>query len=130
VTKIGPLVSRQILTVVPADSIADAARQMTVRRVGSAIVMTDESPAIITERDVLRAAADGVDLGTATVEGYMTANAITAFEDSDLREAATRMAEGGFRHLIVLTRDGQVDGMLSIRDVLKALLLASEPALS
>jgi CBS domain-containing protein len=40
------------------------------------------------------------------------------------------MAEGGFRHLIVLTRDGQVDGMLSIRDVLKALLLASEPALS
>jgi CBS domain-containing protein len=58
----------------------------------------------------------------------MTHNAITAFEDWDLREAAQKMADGGFRHLIVLDSGGQVQGILSIRDVLKALLREANPA--
>jgi len=125
--QIGPVVSRAVLQVAPRESIAEAARQMTARKVGSAIVMTDEGPGIITERDVLRAVAAGDDLDTAPVEEYMTHNAITAFEDWDLREAAQRMADGGFRHLIVLGRGGQVEGILSIRDLLRALLRESNP---
>ena len=113
--------SRTLLQVTPGQSLQETARQMTARRVGSAIVVTDEGPSIITERDILRAVA-GVDLGTARVEDYMTHNAITAFEDWDLHEAAQQMADGGFRHLIVLGRGGQVEGILSIRDLLKALL--------
>src|SRR5438132_6323826 len=126
---IGPLGSRQVLSVAPGDSIAEAAQQMTERRVGSAIVMTDEGPGIITERDVLRAVAAGGDLDAARVEDYMTSNAITAFEDWDLREAARRMADGGFRHLIVLGTGGQVEGILSIRDLVSALLQESEAAI-
>ena len=38
------------------------------------------------------------------------------------REAAERMSGGGFRHLIVLGRGGQVEGVLSIRDLMRALL--------
>jgi CBS domain-containing protein len=126
--QIGPVVSRALLQVAPQASIAEAARQMTARKVGSAIVMTDEGPGIITERDVLRAVAAGGDLEAARVEEYMTHNAITAFEDWDLREAARRMVDGGFRHLIVLGRSGQVEGILSIRDLLMALLRQSSPA--
>jgi CBS domain-containing protein len=129
-TKIGPVVSRALLQVSPKDSIIEAARQMTARRVGSAIVMSDEGPGIITERDVMRAVASGSDLETARVEEYMTHNAITAFEDWDLRLAARRMADGGFRHLIVLGRGGQVEGILSIRDLLMALLRESNPVAS
>jgi CBS domain-containing protein len=126
-TRIGPLVSRALLQVGPQESIAEAARQMTARKVGSAMVMTDEGPGIITERDVLRAVAAGADLDNVRVEGYMTHNAITAFEDWDLGEAARRMADGGFRHLIVLGHGGQVEGILSIRDLLKGLLRESNP---
>jgi CBS domain-containing protein len=125
--QIGPVVSRALLQVAPQESIAEAARQMTSRKVGSAIVMTDEGPGIITERDVLRAVASGGNLEAARVEEYMTHNAITAFADWDLREAAQRMAVGGFRHLIVLSPGGQVEGILSIRDLLMALLRESNP---
>jgi len=128
--QIGPIVNRALLEVAPRDSIAEAARQMTARKVGSAIVMTDEGPGIITERDILRAVAAGGDLETARVEDYMTHNAITAFEDWDLREAAERMSAGGFRHLIVLGSGGQVEGILSIRDLLTALLQEANPVVS
>jgi CBS domain-containing protein len=126
--QIGPVVSRALLMVEPKESIAEAARKMTERKVGSAIVMTDQGPGIITERDILRAVADRADLEAAPVEDYMTHNAITAFEDWDLREAAERMTSGGFRHLIVLSLGGQVEGVLSIRDLMRALLEESRPA--
>lgn len=128
--EIGPLVSRALLEVAPRDSIAAAARQMTARKIGSAIVMTDGGPGIITERDILRAVAAGSDLEAAHVEDYMTHNAITAFEDWDLRKAAESMATGGFRHLIVLSSGGQVEGILSIRDLLIALLREANPVVS
>jgi CBS domain-containing protein len=120
--QIGPLISRAVLQLAPTDSLAEAARGMMARKIGSGIVMTDEGPGIITERDILRAVAAGADMEHAPVQDYMTQNAITAFEDWDMHEAAQRMAEGGFRHLIVLDRGGQVEGVLSIRDLLKALL--------
>jgi CBS domain-containing protein len=124
---IGPVVSRALLFVLANDSIAAAARKMTDRKVGSAVVMTDQGPGIITERDILRAVASGADLETAPVEDYMTHNAITAFEDWDLHEAAEQMTSGGFRHLIVLSLGGQVEGVLSIRDLLRALLQEAKP---
>lgn len=124
---IGPLVNRQILTVAPGDSIVQAASQMVAHKVGAAIVMTEEGPGIITERDILRAVASGSDLNTVHVEEFMTAGAITAFEDWDLHHAAERMVSGGFRHLIVLNRGGQLEGVLSIRDLLRALLKESAP---
>jgi CBS domain-containing protein len=120
--KIGPLISRALLFLAPEDSLAEAARRMTERKIGSAVVMTEEGPGIITERDILRAVAAGADVANAPVADYMTQNAVTAFGDWDMREAAQRMADGGFRHLIVLDQGGQVEGVLSIRDLLKALL--------
>ena len=128
--KVGPVVNRALLHVTLKDSLAEAARQMTARKVGSAIVMTEEGPGIITERDILRAVAAGGDLEAARVEEYMTHNAITAFADWDLREAAERMSDGGFRHLIVLGSGGQVEGILSIRDLMMALLRETSPAAS
>jgi CBS domain-containing protein len=127
--EIGPLVSRQVLTVAPGDTIEQAAREIAARRVGSAIVPTEEGPGIITELDILRAVASGRDLKVATVEEYMTAGAITAFADWDLRQAAQRMVDGGVRHLIVLSQGGQLEGILSIRDLVKALLREAETAL-
>jgi CBS domain-containing protein len=91
--------------------------------VGSAVVTSSEgSPGIITERDVLQAVADGVDLDATQVSDYMTANAITATESWDVVEAARRMSEGGFRHLVVVDEKGEVSGMLSIRDLVESIL--------
>lgn len=121
--KIGPLVSKRVVTVGPRHSLTEAARRMNEHGVGSAVVVTEEGhPAIITERDVLRAVAQGGDPGAVLVQDYMTVNAITASASWDVLEAARRMLNGGFRHLIVLGDDGQTIGMLSIRDLVQSLL--------
>ena len=120
---IGPLINEAVVSVGPRHSVAEAARRMHAGNVGSAVVETEDGhPGIITERDLLRAMADGADPESATVEEYMTANAITASPSWSAFEAASRMMDGGFRHLVVLGDNGRVTGILSIRDLVVSLL--------
>lgn len=122
VVEIGPLVRGSILSVGPDHSLADAARKMVDRKVGSAVVIKDDGPGIITERDLLRAMADGAHFPSTPVSEYMTSTAISASRSWDVRQAAKRMIDGGFRHLVVLDDTGQPIGVLSIRDLVEPLL--------
>jgi CBS domain-containing protein len=124
--EIRDLVVRDLVTVGPAHTLAQAAKLMSAKRVGSAIVFTEEAPGILSERDVLRAVADGVDLTAATVGDYMTWNAIVATSELDTVEAARTMLEHGFRHLLVIDGDHEV-GILSIRDLMAGMLGCSRP---
>lgn len=102
-------------------SLAEAARRMAASAVGAAVVQDPDGvgPGIVTERDVLRAVADGIDLEATTVADRMTSNVVYAGPDWSLESAADAMIGGGFRHLVVL--DGpDVVGMLSVRDVLRS----------
>jgi CBS domain-containing protein len=124
--EIRELVVRDLVTVGPAHTLAQAAKLMNGKRVGSAIVLTEEAPGILSERDVLRAVAEGVDPNSATVGDYMTWNAIVATSEWDTMEAARTMLENGFRHLVVI--DGaQEIGILSIRDLMAGILGCSRP---
>lgn len=117
-----------VLTIGPQHTIRDAAREMAERNVGSAIVtMEDGRPAILTERDVLRAVASEVDLDGAAVEQHMTSEPTTASPSWDVLKAADAMIRGRFRHLIVLDESGSVAGVLSIRDLVAALLAELKP---
>jgi CBS domain-containing protein len=125
---IGPLITTSIVAVGPEHSLAETARRMTERHVGSAVVMTEDGrPGIITERDLLRAIAEGADPSSATVADYMTAGAMTASPSLQAVEAARRMLEGRFRHLVVVDEGGRVAGVLSIRDLVAALLDEFDP---
>lgn len=99
-------------------SVVEAARGMTKGRHGSALVMDGSwLTGIITERDVLRAAASGEDLNAVAVKDWMTRDPITAAPDTDSEEAANTMLANGFRHLPV-TEGNKVVGVVSLRDVL------------
>ena len=74
---------------------------------------------ILTERDVLRAAASEEDLRSASVERWMTPDPDTCEPDLDTEEAAGLMLSRGYRHLPVVV-DGDLVGMASLRDVLSA----------
>ena len=124
--EIRDLVVRDLVTVGPAHTLAQAAKLMNAKRVGSAIVLTEEAPGILSERDVLRAVAEGVDPAEATVADYMTWNAIVATSEWDTLEAARTMLEHGFRHLVVID-GGHEAGILSIRDLMAGLLGISRP---
>jgi CBS domain-containing protein len=112
--------SHVVLTVGPSHSLRAAARLMTERRVGAAVVMDPEGagPGIITERDILVSIGDGLDPDVESVAGHLTRDVVFAAPDWSLEEAASAMMRGGFRHLIVLD-GGETVGILSVRDVVR-----------
>ncbi len=97
--------------------VAEATRLMVQARVGSAVVKQGAWLAgILTERDVLRAAASGTDLTTSPVSAWMTSDPITAGPDMATDEALDVMLQHGFRHLPVV-EGRELVGIVSIRDI-------------
>ncbi len=120
---IGPLAERNILMVDADATLASAAEQMWARHCGSAVVTgPDGKPGIITERDFMHALAEGSDPRTTPVSSYMTSDAVTVTASWEVVDAARRMIQGGFRHLVVVDDRGLVTGVVSIRDMVAALV--------
>jgi CBS domain-containing protein len=109
-----------VLTVGPGHTLRDAARAMTERGVGAAVVVDPDSPGpgVITERDVLQAIAAGQDPDAELVAEHLTTPVTLAAPDWSLERAAAAMVRGGFRHLVVVDH-GEIAGMLSIRDIVR-----------
>jgi len=112
--------SSMVLSVGPGHTVREAARLMSERQVGAAVVMDPEAggPGIITERDVLRTIGAGLDPDDERVSDHLTANLVFAAPDWSLEEAAAAMVRGRFRHLIVIEH-GELVGILSVRDIVR-----------
>ena len=118
--------STELLTVEPALPITEVAKRMVAKDVGAVLVFEEgRLSGILTERDVLRAVADGLD-DTTLVRDRMTANPETLDADDTTEHAAVLMIHGGFRHLPVIEQ-GEVVGVLSIRDLMRVVLEDSVP---
>jgi CBS domain-containing protein len=120
VTVIGDVMTTRVASATQDLPVASAAARMVGANVGSAVVM--QGPflvGILTERDVLRAAASGEDLSAATVGEWMTPDPQSVTPQTPAAEAAQIMLLGGFRHLPVV--DGRVVcGVVSLRDLFAA----------
>ena len=115
------VMTRDLVSVDAGLSLAAAAKQMSSRRVGAALVFEGERIAgIVTERDVLRAVAEERIEGSA-VGDWMTRHPETIEPTDSTSMAATLMIHGGFRHLPVV-EDERVVGIISIRDLMKVVL--------
>jgi CBS domain-containing protein len=111
------LMTTRVLATTPDTPVAEAAAGMVKANVGSAVVMQGPFLAgILTERDVLRAAASGEDLSASVVAAWMTPDPQSASPDTSAEEAAQIMLLNGFRHLPIV--DGRnVCGVVSLRDL-------------
>ena len=115
---VSDVMTRAVATLEQGATMSDAAKIMVKGGFGSVVVVLGKMIlGILTERDVLRAAADVPDLSSTTVKAWMTAEPDTAGPDFDTEEAATLMLSRGFRHLPIVDASGLV-GMVSLRDVL------------
>ena len=125
-TLIANHMSRDLLSVGADEGIAGAARRMVDRGVGAVLVMDGERLAgILTERDVLRAVADGR-VEDARVGERMTRHPETVEASESTGHAASLMIHGGFRHLPVVDGGAIVD-IISIRDLMRVVLEDSAP---
>ena len=114
------VMTSDVVTLSSEASVGDAAKVMVRGGFGSVVVVQGRMLlGILTERDVLRAAAAEDDRRAAPVERWMTPEPETALPDLDTEEAVSLMLSRGFRHLPVV-QDGELLGMVSLRDVLSA----------
>jgi signal-transduction protein with cAMP-binding, CBS, and nucleotidyltransferase domain len=109
-----------VVSVGPEHTLREAARRMTARGVGAAVVLDNEQPGptIITERDILHSNGVGQDIDHERVSDHLTSELVFAAPEWKLDQAADEMVRGGFRHVIVLG-GGDVLGILSMRDIVR-----------
>jgi CBS domain-containing protein len=117
---VGDLMRTEVVSVTPDLPVAEAAERMVARKVGSACVLEGSFlTGIVTERDVLRAAASGADLTISMVNEWMTPYPQFARPETPVDDAALTMIRNGFRHLPIL--DGKhLCGIVSLRDLFAA----------
>jgi signal-transduction protein with cAMP-binding, CBS, and nucleotidyltransferase domain len=119
--------TKPVLIIGPYHTLRQAAQLMAARRVGSAVVIDPDSSGvgIMTERDVLNAVGAGLDPDTERAASHITWEVVYAGPTWTLAEAASAMARGGFRHLVVLEGD-EVLGVISVRDIMRVWALRAE----
>ncbi|MGP3985180.1 CBS domain-containing protein [Streptomyces sp. 3N207] len=112
--------SKVILTIGPAHTLRQAARLMSARRVGAAVVLDPDTSGlgILTERDILDSLGAGEDPDQERAHDHTTTDIVFATPQWTLDAAAQAMTRGGFRHLIVLDEREPV-GILSVRDIVR-----------
>lgn len=120
-SRVDEMMSHHVLTVSPQHTLEEGAQAMIERRTGSAVVVEGSRfIGIVTERDVLRAVARGRVPWNTKILDVMTADPVSIPPDMETNEAIRIMIEGGFRHLPI-SRDGTtLDGLVSLRELLKA----------
>jgi CBS domain-containing protein len=115
-------------TIGPTATLEETIRILVHFNIGSLLVCEpragqedDRVIGIITERDILHAQADhpGPPHGL-TVAAAMTIELITAPPQAELEHAMHLMTEHRVRHLPVMDQSGQLHGIVSIGDVVKA----------
>jgi CBS domain-containing protein len=118
--------TRSLLTISADATLGEAASRMVERGVGAVVVLEGEDvKAILTERDVLNAVADGRD-GSAPIADWMTRHPETIEPTDTTDHAASLMIHGGYRHLPVV-EEGRVVGIVSIRDLMRVALEDRSP---
>jgi CBS domain-containing protein len=114
------MMTRRIMTISPTATAVEAARTMREAKVGALLVAeATRYIGIISESDLVRKVlAAERDPTHVLVSEVMMAPIISIEIDRSAHDASDLMAERAIRHLAV-TEDGQIVGMLSVRDLLR-----------
>lgn len=112
---------RNVVTIDPAENLAQAIKLLAEKRIGAAIVLGADRriSGIISERDIVRAlAARGAAVLDEPVSGTMTRKVVTCNESETVVSIMERMTSGKFRHVPVVDQ-GRLVGLVSIGDIVK-----------
>ncbi|MEX0863701.1 MAG: CBS domain-containing protein [Acidimicrobiia bacterium] len=121
--RLGDLVGDAPYLCGPATTLIEAAAAMEGSDLGSlAVVEGMTLLGVVTERDLRGAIARGEDLDSTQVSSVMAIEPDIFDPDLDVWDAAAWIAESGYRHLPVVGDDGVLLGVVSLRDLLKALV--------
>jgi CBS domain-containing protein len=112
-----------VVTIRADQSLKEASRLLAGHRIGALIVVSEAGAliGILSERDIVRLAADHDDVLNRQVAEAMTQAVMTGTPQDDLQAVLQTMTDRRFRHLPILDR-GSLAGIISIGDLVKAQL--------
>ena len=109
-----------VITIDPTATVRTAATAIVEQSIGILVIgTTDDVLAVVSERDIVRAVAEGHDLDTATVADIGSRELVWLDVHNTIGDAAEEMMEDYVRHTLVRD-EGVLVGVLSMRDVLSA----------
>lgn len=112
---------RHVISLAPAATVHEAACVMTRANCGSVVIIDHHSKllGIVTERDLMtRVLAKALDPTTTPVSKIMTPNPQCVRPELKVADAVLIMIERGFRHLPVVSENGKILGVFSVRDAM------------
>jgi len=120
--RISDIMTTNVITARPDETIVDVARKMAENRIGCVVVVDEKGTiiGIVTEGDIVRrVVARGLDPSETIVETVMTRNPVTIFEDATLAAAAELMRQKGIGHLPVVNERGKLVGIITRSDIVR-----------
>lgn len=117
-----------LLVAAPDTTVLDAAEQMNTRGTGSVLVMEGgKLSGIFTERDLMRRVVrQGRDPKATAMSAVMSPEVRQVPASESIVETLRIMVEHGYRHMLV-SQDGKPAGVVSIRDLMRWLILPDAP---
>ena len=110
------------LIVEPESTVAEVMQLLRAQATGSVLVCQgSEVVGIFTERDALRLMATGADLNQAITE-VMSSQPVSLKADANVGEAIKMMSDGGYRHLPILSSQGEPTGMATVYGIIHYLV--------
>ena len=121
-TRVQALVARPVVYVHPNDTLPHLATVFMEESIGAALVRGPHGTiGLVSERDIVRALADGANPTVTTAYEIMSEDLVTVAPNDDVLDAAHRMLDAEVRHLPIM-ENGVAAGMVSARDALRALV--------
>jgi CBS domain-containing protein len=126
--RVQALVTRPAVYVHTNDTLRTAAQLLVDESIGAALIRGPHGPmGIVSERDLVRAMAEGASPARTTVADIMTTDLVVASPSDELLDVVDRMVTAEVRHIPVIEDDVAV-GVVSIREALRYLAEEARPS--
>ncbi len=113
------LIRRPVQTLPPNANCQDAAEVMRDENIGAVVVAEEGVPlGIVTDRDlVVRVIAAGEEAHALTLRAVMSGEPIFLGDARNLDQVITTMRDQGIRRMPIVDDDGQLEGIISLDDL-------------
>ncbi len=119
---------REVITAQPHRTLLEICEILASRRIGAVVIVDARGKmlGILSERDIVRAIGErGAQALDDPASSHMTTEVVTIAEEETLLATVERMNIGRFRHMPIM-KDGRLNGLISIGDVVKFRLAEME----
>ncbi|TLS75976.1 PAS domain S-box protein [Mariprofundus erugo] len=118
---IADIVTRNVLTITPETTIATAADLMASHQISCIVAVIEGRPvSLVTEADLVRAGSLQLDVDRIMVGEFITHPPVTVSVNQSIYEAFDFLIDHHIRHLVTVTPDGLLDGLVTFTDMIQA----------